>query len=99
MAERGQFLAQRLEVVGLAVVRDPVAPAMIGHGHVARGRQVDDAQAVGSETNVAVRPDTPIVRTSVNLEIAHPADDLRVFLFLAPAAQADEAGNPAHQRF
>jgi hypothetical protein len=79
------------EVVNLAVVRDPEAPAGSRHGLRPGWRKVQDGEtAVPEAERLARRAMQPLsIRATVGEQPGHPADDLRV-------DGADHACNPAH---
>ena len=72
--EPQKLLANRLEVIDLAVVGDPPASAGITHGHVARRRQVDDAEALRAERVAAATHHAAVVGPAVLGELAHGAN-------------------------
>jgi hypothetical protein len=63
---------------------------------MSRGRQVDDAQAIGAEADRAEGNHPVIVRTAVVLKIAHSPDDAQVIFFPAWWLQTDQSGNRTH---
>ena len=94
--EPQKLLADRLEVVDLAVVGDPPASAGIAHGHVARRRQVDDAEALRAERVAAATHRAAVVGPAVRGQLAHGANQRLVQLPAAIGVEADHAGNAAH---
>ena len=97
MTEPQKLLAHRLEVVDLAVVGDPPAAAGVAHGHVARRRQVDDAEALRAERVAAAAHHAAVVGPAVRGQLAHGANQRPVQLPAASGVEADHARcNAAH---
>ena len=99
VTEPQKLLAHRLEVVDLAVVGDPPAAAGVAHGHVARRRQIDDAEALRAEREAAAAHHAAVVGPAVRGQLAHGANQRLVQLPAAVGVEADQAGNAAHVTF
>src|SRR5262245_43072580 len=73
MAELQQFLAQRLEVVNLAVEYQPDATIFIGH-RLSGGRgEVDDPEAAMRQANMLPKPDRAFVGPAMKQRLLHRA--------------------------
>ena len=63
---------------------------------MARRRKVDDAEAVGTETDMSEGNQPIIVGAAVRLKVAHLADKADVIFFTALSFQTDQAGYGTH---
>src|SRR4029077_4454507 len=82
-----------IEVVDLAVEDDPDRLVLVAHGLVARRRAVDDAEPPVGKPDARRRPESAIVGTACQHDVAHPFQHGRIG---AVSGAIEDSCDPAH---
>jgi hypothetical protein len=86
MAARLQLATQCRMVVDLAVV-DDAKILIIAQHRLMSTRDVDDAEALVAQANVAIEMDSTVIRTPMAQDVPHPLDQTPIHVARRPARQ------------
>ena len=92
MSAAFEIAAQLREIVDLAVEHEPQRAVLVGHGHPAAGRQVDDRKTAASKPDALANPGIPIVRATMMEGRGHAGDHRAI-----DGVGRDLARNATHQ--